>query len=70
MYGCNSTCDCSIGIYSRLMPKNMLDSMPNVTVKFDTDEEKELFEFYPDEIPFTESESICMTGIVSYIDHF
>jgi len=52
---------CSIAPYPRPMPEGMLDSMPKVRVKFDTGEEKELFEFYPDEINFTESEFIGMT---------
>ena len=52
---------CSIGPYPRPMPQGMLDSMPKVRVKFDTGEEKVLFEFYPDEISFSESEFIGMT---------
>jgi hypothetical protein len=52
---------CSIGPYPRPMPQGMLDSMPKVRVRFSTGEEKELFEFYPDEISFTESEFIGIT---------
>jgi hypothetical protein len=52
---------CSIGPYPRPMPQGMLDSMPKVRVRFNTGEEKELFEFYPDGINFTESEFIGLT---------
>jgi hypothetical protein len=52
---------CSIGPYPRPMPEGMLDSMPSVRVKFNTGEEKTLFEFYPDEISFTEAEFIGLT---------
>jgi hypothetical protein len=52
---------CSIGPYPKPMPQGMLDSMPKVRVRFNTGEEKELFEFYPDEIDFTESEFIGLT---------
>jgi hypothetical protein len=43
------------------MPEGMADSMPMVTVRFNDGEEKKLFEFYPDEISFSESEFIGMT---------
>ena len=52
---------CSIGPYPRPMPHGMLDSMPKVCVRFNTGEEKALFEFYPDEISFSESEFIGLT---------
>lgn len=52
---------CHIGSYPRPMPTGMLDPMPKVKVQFDNGEEKELFEFYPDEISFTESEFISLT---------
>ena len=52
---------CSIGPYPRPMPQWMLDSMPKVRVRFNTGEEKVLFEFYPDEISFTEVEFIGLT---------
>lgn len=52
---------CSIGPYPRPMPEGMTDSMPMVVVRFNNGEEKELFQFYPDEINFTESEFIGMT---------
>ena len=35
--------------------------MPMVKVQFDNGEEKILFEFYPDEISFSESEFIGLT---------
>ena len=43
------------------MPQGMLDSMPKVKVRFNSGEEKTLFEFYPDEITFSESEFIGLT---------
>ena len=52
---------CSIEPCPRPMPEGMLDSMPKVRVRFNTGEEKELFEFYPDEISFSESEFIGLT---------
>lgn len=52
---------CSIGPYPRPMPQGMLDSMPKVKVRLNTGEEKALFEFYPDEISFSESEFIGLT---------
>ena len=52
---------CSIGPYPRPMPQGMLDSMPKVRVRFNTGEEKVLFEFYPVEISFTEVEFIGLT---------
>ena len=52
---------CSIGPYPKPMPQGMLDPMPKVRVRFDNGEEKFLFEFYPDEISFTEAEFIGLT---------
>ena len=52
---------CSIGPYPRPMPQGMIDPMPMVRVRFDNGEEKTLFEFYPDEISFTEQEFIGLT---------
>lgn len=43
------------------MPTTILDPMPKVIATFDTGEEEELFEYYPDEISFTESEFIGLT---------
>jgi len=50
--------NCNIGPNPRPMPEGMLDPMPNVEVQFNDGIEKTLFEFYPDEINFTESEFI------------
>ncbi len=52
---------CTIGTYPRPMPEGMFDKMPAVRVQFDTDEQKTLFEFYPDEIDFKEDEFIGLT---------
>jgi len=43
------------------MPEGMLDAMPQVKVQFTDGQEKVLFEFYPDEINFIESEFIGLT---------
>lgn len=53
--------ECKIGSFPRKMPKGMFDPMPKVNVKLSNGEEKELFEFYPDEIDFIESEFIGLT---------
>lgn len=52
---------CTIGPYPRPMSEGILDPMPQVKVKFNTGDEKKLFEFYPDEISFKESEFIGLT---------
>ena len=52
---------CSISTYPRPMPEGMFDPMPAVKVRFDNGEEKTLFEFFPDEISFTEDEFIGLT---------
>jgi hypothetical protein len=52
---------CTIGPYPRPMEQGMFDPMPQVKVKFSNGEEKSLFEFYPDEITFKESEFIGLT---------
>lgn len=52
---------CKIGRYPRKMPEGMLDPMPQVKVQFDDGSEKTLFEFYPDELSFTEDEFIGLT---------
>ena len=52
---------CSIGPFPRPMPEGMFDPMPSVRVKFDNGEEKSLFEFYPDELSFQETEFIGLT---------
>lgn len=43
------------------LPKDILDPMPKVYVRYDTEEEHLLFEFYPDEISFSENEFIGLT---------
>lgn len=52
---------CTIGPYPRPMSEGMFDQMPQVKVKFSDGIEKTLFEFYPDEISFKESEFIGLT---------
>jgi hypothetical protein len=52
---------CTIGPYPRPMPEGMLDPMPKVKAQFNNGEIKDLFEFYPDELSFTESEFIGKT---------
>ncbi len=52
---------CTISPYPRSMPEGMLDAMPQVKVQFTDGQEKVLFEFYPDEINFIESEFIGLT---------
>jgi hypothetical protein len=43
------------------MPRSFFDPMPKVRVKFEDGTEKELFDYYPDEISFSESEFIGIT---------
>lgn len=50
-----------IGPLPRKMPEGMFDLMPKVNVKLSNGEEKELFEFYPDEISFNKDELIGLT---------
>jgi len=45
----------------RPMPEGMSDSMPEVHVTTDDDKEHYLFQYYPDEISFTEKEFIGLT---------
>jgi len=52
---------CEIGTYPRPMPEGMFDPMPEVKVVFDNGVEKVLFDFFPDEISFTEDEFIGLT---------
>lgn len=47
--------------YPRPMEQGMFDPMPEVKVQFNNGTEKTLFEFYPDEISFNESEFIGLT---------
>ena len=42
-------------------PKGLFDPMPKVIVAFEDGTTKELFEYYPDEISFSESEFIGLT---------
>lgn len=43
------------------MPVGLLDPMPKVTVVFEDGSQEELFQFYPDEISFTDAEFIGLT---------
>ena len=43
------------------MPKSMFDPMPKVLATFEDGTEKELFQYYPDEISFTADEFIGLT---------
>ena len=52
---------CEIGPFPRLMPEGMFDQMPSVTVTLSNGETLKLFEYYPDEISFVESEFIGLT---------
>lgn len=52
---------CKIESYPRPLPEGMFDKMPIVKVWLENGEEHELFDFYPDEISFTESEFIGLT---------
>lgn len=53
--------DCRIGPYPRPIESGFFDPMPQVKVKFSNGEEKVLYEFYPDEISFEESEFVGLT---------
>jgi hypothetical protein len=57
---------CSISTYPRQMPDGMFDPMPTVRVQFNNGEEKTLFEFFPDEISFSESEVVGLTEESAY----
>lgn len=43
------------------MPKGLFDPMPKVIVTFENGSTEELFDYYPDEISFSESEFIGLT---------
>jgi hypothetical protein len=43
------------------MPKGMFDPMPKVIATFEDGSIKEIFEYYPDEISFSENEFIGLT---------
>jgi hypothetical protein len=57
---------CAIGPYPRPLPEGMFDDMPQVRVTFNDGGETSLFEFYPDEISFNESELIGLTENEAY----
>jgi hypothetical protein len=48
------------------MPKKMFDPMPKVIAVLENDEEKELFEYYPDELSFTPDEFVGLTVDEAY----
>lgn len=48
------------------MPKTFTDPLPKVNVVFDDDTTAELFEFYPDELSFSEVEFIGLTEDEAY----
>jgi len=48
---------CTIGPY----PKQIFDKMPEVNVEFDDGSKRMIFDFYPDELSFSESEFIGLT---------
>lgn len=50
-----------IGPMPRPAPHGMFDPMPSVTVTYEDGSTEKLFEFYPDEISFTEAEFIGKT---------
>ena len=52
---------CKIGPFPRPMPEGMFDQMPTVRVTLSNGETMKLFEYYPDEITFVESEFIGLT---------
>jgi len=52
---------CKIGPFPRPMPEGMFDQMPTVRVTLSDGETMKLFEYYPDEITFVESEFIGLT---------
>ena len=43
------------------LPKSFFDAMPEVHVVYEDGSKEKLFEFYPDEISFSESEFIGLT---------
>lgn len=52
---------CHIGPHPRPMPGGMFDQMPSVIVTLSNGETIILFEYFPDEISFVESEFIGLT---------
>lgn len=43
------------------MPRTMFDPMPTVTVRYEDGKSEILFQYYPDEIRFTEDEFVGLT---------
>lgn len=52
---------CEIGPFPKPMPEGMFDTMPSVFVTLSNGESLRLFEYYPDEISFEETEFIGLT---------
>ncbi|HPJ12951.1 MAG TPA: hypothetical protein PLV00_06160 [Caldisericia bacterium] len=52
---------CEIGPFPKPMPEGMFDQMPSVRVTLSDGNTLSLFEYYPDEISFVESEFIGLT---------
>jgi hypothetical protein len=52
---------CKIGPYPRPMPEGMFDPMPSVNVTYDDGTTQHLFDFYPDELSFSERDFIGLT---------
>lgn len=58
---------CVIGKYPRPLPDGMMDKMPEVKVTLSNGEVKTLFDFYPDELSFTEAEFIGLTEEMAHL---
>jgi hypothetical protein len=58
---CPTIVKAAIGPMPRPMPAGMCDPMPSVTVQLSDGTTKTLFQFYPDEISFTEDEILGLT---------
>jgi hypothetical protein len=52
---------CEIGPFPKPMPEGMFDTMPSVFVTLSNGESLNLFEYYPDELSFKETEFIGLT---------
>lgn len=53
--------DADIGPYPRPTTEGLFDSMPTVTVTYESGKTEDLFTFYPDEIDFSEEELVGLT---------
>lgn len=53
--------ECKVGPFPRQMPEGMFDRMPSVNVTLSSGKTLTLFEYYPEEISFVESEFIGLT---------